>query len=110
MIKELNTVTNTKKSFDENTEFDFQDFLDVCPFDMDELRKKNRQIEICEWRQIGMTWFAIHSNYITGSAIEFERDHTTVCHAMKQIQNRKFSKTLNEKVNALLNYSENERK
>ena len=69
---------------------------------MDYLKKKNRKQEVREWRQIGMAWYAMESNSLTKTGMVFNRDHATVLHSLKRIQDRKFDRSMDEKVNLIL--------
>ena len=102
MKSELNTIKTTIATFEENTRFYFEDYLITCPFSMDYLKKKNRKQEVREWRQIGMAWYAMESNSLTKTGMVFNRDHATVLHSLKRIQDRKFDKSMDEKVNQIL--------
>ena len=102
MKSELNTIKTTIATFEENTRFYFEDYLITCPFSMDYLKKQNRKQEVREWRQIGMAWYAMESNSLTKTGMVFNRDHATVLHALKRIQDRKFDKSMEEKVNLIL--------
>jgi hypothetical protein len=108
MNYELNTIRNTKKTFPKNTRFMFEDFLISCPFSISYLREKNRKQEVMQWRQIGMAWYAIEFNSLTQAGEFFKHDHSTVVHALKCIQDRKFNPSLSEKVNTILELMENE--
>lgn len=102
MKSELTTIINTKNTFHKNTRFIMEDFLITCPFSLEYLKKKNRAQEVREWRQIGMAWYAMEYNTITKAGQFFNRDHSTVIHSLKRIQERKFDKSLEEKVNKVL--------
>jgi hypothetical protein len=102
MVSELTTITNTKKTFHKNTRFLFEDYLIACPFSIDYMRKKNRKQEVMQWRQIGMAWYALEFNSITQAGVFFNHDHSTVIHALKCIQDRKFNPCLSEKINEIL--------
>jgi len=108
MTYELNTIKNTKKTFTKNTRFMFEDFLISCPFSIEYLREKNRKTEVMQWRQVGMAWYAIEFNSLTQAGNFFKRDHSTVIHALKCIQDRKFNPTLDEKVNKIIDLIEQE--
>ena len=69
---------------------------------MDYLRNQNRKQEVREWRQIGMAWYAMESNSLTKTGMVFKRDHATVLHSLKRIQDRKFDRSMDEKVNQIL--------
>lgn len=102
MKSELNTIKTTIATFEENTRFYFEDYLITCPFSMDYLKKQNRKQEVREWRQIGMAWYAMESNSLTKTGMVFNRDHATVLHSLKRIQDRKFDRSMDEKVNQIL--------
>ena len=102
MKSELNTIKTTIATFEKKTRFYFEDYLITCPFSMDYLRNQNRKREVREWRQIGMAWYAMESNSLTKTGKIFNRDHATVLHALKRIQDRKFEKSMEEKVNQIL--------
>lgn len=102
MNYELNTIRNTKKSFPKNTRFMFEDFLISCPFSISYLREKNRKQEVMQWRQIGMAWYAIEMNSLTQAGEFFNHDHSTVVHALKCLQERKWNPSLSDKVDKLL--------
>ena len=102
MKSELNTIKTTIATFEENTRFYFEDYLITCPFSMDYLRNQNRKQEVREWRQIGMAWYAMESNSLTKTGMVFNRDHATVLHSLKRIQDRKFDRSMEEKVNQIL--------
>jgi hypothetical protein len=102
MSYELNTIRNTKKTFTKNTRFMFEDFLITCPFSISYLKEKNRKQEVMQWRQIGMAWYAIEFNSLTQAGEFFNHDHSTVVHALKCIQDRKFNPSLSDKVNKIL--------
>lgn len=106
MKSELTTIINTKNTFHKNTRFIMEDFLISCPFSLEYLKKKNRAQEVREWRQIGMAWYAMEYNTITKAGQFFNRDHSTVIHSLKRIQERKFDKSLEEKVNSVLDCME----
>lgn len=108
MTYELNTIRNTKKTFPKNTRFMFEDFLITCPFSISYLKEKNRKQEVMQWRQIGMAWYAIEYNSLTQAGEFFNHDHSTVVHALKCIQDRKFNPSLSDKVNKILELMENE--
>jgi hypothetical protein len=61
-----------------------------------------------QWRQVGMAWYAIEFNSLTQAGNFFKRDHSTVIHALKCIQDRKFNPTLDEKVNKIIDLIEQE--
>ena len=102
MKSELNTIKTTIATFEENTRFYFEDYLITCPFSMEYLKKQNRKQEVREWRQIGMAWYAMESNSLTKTGMVFNRDHATVLHSLKRIQDRKFDRSIDEKVNQIL--------
>lgn len=108
MTYELNTIRNTKKTFNKNTRFMFEDFLISCPFSIEYLRQKNRKQEVMQWRQIGMAWYAIEYNSLTQAGEFFSHDHSTVVHALKCVQDRKWNPSLSDKVNKILELMENE--
>jgi hypothetical protein len=108
MSYELNTIRNTKKTFTKNTRFMFEDFLISCPFSIEYLRQKNRKQEVMQWRQIGMAWYAMQYNSLTQAGDFFNHDHSTVVHALKCIQDRKWNPSLSDKVNNILELMENE--
>ena len=108
MNHELNTIRNTKKTFNKNTRFMFEDFLISCPFSIEYLRQKNRKQEVMQWRQIGMAWYAIEYNSLTQAGEFFNHDHSTVVHALKCVQDRKWNPSLSDKVNKILELMENE--
>lgn len=108
MTYELNTIRNTKKTFNKNTRFMFEDFLISCPFSIEYLRQKNRKQEVMQWRQIGMVWYAIEYNSLTQAGEFFNHDHSTVVHALKCVQDRKWNPSLSDKVNKILELMENE--
>lgn len=108
MTYELNTIRNTKKTFNKNTRFMFEDFLISCPFSIEYLRQKNRKQEVMQWRQIGMAWYAIEYNSLTQAGEFFNHDHSTVVHALKCVQDRKWNPSLSDKVNKILELMENE--
>jgi hypothetical protein len=65
----------------------FEDFLSVCPYTVEELRRNNRQPEILVWRYVGMTWLILEGYSLRNSARYFnKKDHATVIHAMKQVE------------------------
>lgn len=80
----------------------FEDFLITCPFSISYLKEKNRKQEVMQWRQIGMAWYAIEYNSLTQAGEFFNHDHSTVVHALKCIQDRKFNPSLSDKVNKIL--------
>lgn len=86
----------------------FEDFLISCPFSIEYLRQKNRKQEVMQWRQIGMTWYAIEYNSLTQAGEFFNHDHSTVVHALKCVQDRKWNPSLSDKVNKILELMENE--
>ena len=96
------TIINTKKTFHKNTRFIMEDFLITCPFSLEYLKRKNRAQEVREWRQIGMAWYALEYSTLTHAGKFFDRDHATVLHALKRIAERKYDKSLEEKVNKVL--------
>ena len=108
MTYELNTIRNTKKTFNKNTRFMFEDFIISCPFSIEYLRQKNRKQEVMQWRQIGMAWYAIEYNSLTQAGEFFNHDHSTVVHALKCVQDRKWNPSLSDKVNKILELMENE--
>lgn len=108
MTYELNTIRNTKKTFNKNTRFMFEDFLISCPFSIEYLRQKNRKQEVMQWRQIGMAWYAMEYNSLTQAGEFFNHDHSTVVHALKCVQDRKWNSSLSDKVNKILELMENE--
>jgi hypothetical protein len=69
---------------------------------MNYLKNQNRKREVREWRQIGMAWYAMESNSLTKTGMVFNRDHATVLHSLKRIQDRKFDRSMEEKVNLIL--------
>jgi hypothetical protein len=106
MSYELNTITNTKKSFPKNTRFSFEDFLIACPFSISYLREKNRKQEVMQWRQVGMAWYAIEFNSITQAGKFFDHNHSTVIHSLKCIKDRKWNPSLASKVNKVIDLME----
>lgn len=86
----------------------FEDFLISCPFSIEYLRQKNRKQEVMQWRQIGMAWYAIEYNSLTQAGEFFNHDHSTVVHALKCVQDRKWNPSLSDKVNKILELMENE--
>jgi hypothetical protein len=99
---EQNTIQATMATFSKNTRFYFEDFLITCPFSLEYLKKPNRMQEIREWRQIGLAWYAMEYNSLTKSGKVLNRNHATVLHALKRIQDRKFDPSLEEKVKQIL--------
>jgi hypothetical protein len=108
MSYSLNNIRNTKKTFGKNKRFLFDDFLIACPFSIEYLRQKNRKAEVMQWRQIGMSWYAMEFNSLTQAGEFFNHDHSTVIHALKCIQDRKWNPSLDEKVDKILNLIEQE--
>jgi hypothetical protein len=106
MSYELNTIRNTKKTFGKNKRFLFEDFLIACPFSIEYLRQKNRKQEVMQWRQIGMSWYAMEFNSLTEAGSFFRHNHSTVVHSLKCVQDRKWNPSLDEKVNKIVDLIE----
>ena len=106
MAHELKLTNLVKKTFPKNTRFKFEDFLIACPFSIEYLREPNRKMEVMQWRQIGMTWYAIEFNHVSEAGRFFHKDHSTVCHAMRQLLDRKYNPLLQEKIDKVLQYME----
>jgi len=106
MSYELNTIKNTKKTFGKNKRFLFEDFLIACPFSIEYLRQKNRKQEVMQWRQIGMSWYAMEYNSLTEAGSFFRHNHSTVVHSLKCVQDRKWNPSLDEKVNKIVDLIE----
>jgi len=77
-IKELRKKLN-------GYEADINEFLYVCPVDLDVLKEQNRLRELKEWRQIGMVWYALQTNSLSESARYFDRNHSTVLHSFSAV-------------------------
>lgn len=106
MSAELKLTKLVKKTFPKNTRFNFEDFLIACPFSIEYLRQKNRKTEVMQWRQIGMCWYAIEFNHVSDAGRFFNKDHSTVCHSMRQLLDRKYNPLLQEKIDKVLQYME----
>ena len=102
MSYSLETLKDTKKTFPKNTRFMFEDFLISCPFSIEYLRAKNRKQEVMQWRQIGMSWYALEYGSLSKAGEFFNYNHSTVIHSMKCVQDRKWNPTLNEKVEKII--------
>lgn len=102
------SITDTKQSFPKNTRFLFEDFLIACPFSIEYLRKKTRKREIMQWRQLGMAWLAIENMHLSKAGEFFEKDHSTVCHALKVVRlaNNGYDYLLKEKIDKIISHIE----
>lgn len=98
------TINSVRDSFPAGTEFSFDDFLQVCPFTIGELRIVTRKADIAQWRQIGMTWYAMEHLSITRAGNFFIKDRTTAHFALGCVRDRKFSPALKKKVDEVLNF------
>lgn len=97
------TINSVRDSFPAGTVFSFDDFLSACPFTMEELRVVTRKADVAQWRQIGMTWYAMEHISITKAAKFFNKDRTNAHYAMVCVRDRKFSPALKKKVDEVLN-------
>jgi Bacterial dnaA protein helix-turn-helix len=68
-------------SFHENS------FYEVTPYDSSELSSSNRKRNLVVWRSVGMVWLRLCGYSQETTAEIFNRDHTTVHHAEKQVLN-----------------------
>lgn len=96
------TINSVRDSFPAGTVFSFDDFLQACPFTIEELKVVTRKADVAQWRQIGMTWYALEHLSITKAAKFFNKDRVTAHYAMCCVRDRKFSPILNQKVNCIL--------
>jgi len=85
VIQISKTIDDVKYSFPLGTQFNFDDFILICPFTMNELKEKNRTQEIREWRQVGNTWLMLSELSITHAANFFEQNHSTIIHSSKLV-------------------------
>jgi len=100
---EQKTVRAARLSFPEGTVFSFEDFLDVCPYTMEELCQEDRKKDISEWRHIGMCWYAIINLSLVRTGLEFNKNYATVMHSVRVVTKRKNKKSIEDKVNEVLN-------
>lgn len=101
----IQSIKNAKKSFPKNTRFVFEDFLIACPFSMEYLRQVSRKSEVMQWRQLGMVWLAIENMHISKAGKFFDKNHSTVIHALKMVKqaNKGFDYVLKEKIDKIIN-------
>ena len=76
-------VYNLKQRFPNWVNFNILDFIDVCPYSMDELKTKSRYRDIMQWRQVGMVWRALETGSISDGGHYFGHDHATCIHAIR---------------------------
>jgi chromosomal replication initiation ATPase DnaA len=62
------------------------DFYNVCPYKFQGEFVKLRKQEVVMWRNVGMIWAWLGGKSLTDAGKEFHRDHTTVLHALKQLE------------------------
>ncbi len=105
MNYKIQSITDTKNSFPENTRFVFEDFLIACPFSLEYLRQASRKREVMQWRQLGMAWLAIENMHLSKAGKFFDKDHSTVIHALKVVRaaNKGFDFVLKEKIDKIMN-------
>jgi hypothetical protein len=101
----IQSITDTKNSFPKNTRFVFEDFLIACPFSLNYLKQVSRKREIMQWRQLGMVWLAIENMHLSKAGRFFDKDHSTVIHALKVVRsaNKGYDYMLKEKIDAIMN-------
>ncbi len=101
----IQSITDTKNSFPKNTRFVFEDFLIACPFSLEYLRQVSRKREVMQWRQLGMVWLAIENMHLSKAGKFFDKDHSTVIHALKVVReaNNGFDYVLKEKIDKIMN-------
>jgi len=63
------------------------DFLNVCPYSLEELSKKNKKQEIIRWRQVGIVWFCLAGKTNLKASNLFGRDPATGIHASQVVLN-----------------------
>ena len=65
--------------------FEMVDFYNVCPYKFEGEFTKLRKQEVVMWRNVGMIWSWLSGNSLQKAGKEFHRDHSTVLHALKQL-------------------------
>jgi hypothetical protein len=95
-IKEIKTVIG----FDNEN---FEDFLEACPIALSDLKDKSRKRDLVEWRSLGFLLYFDETNVGTFDkcAEIFNRDHTTVIHAFKMLQNERYVDTIRPKISEI---------
>lgn len=108
MNHKVKSVIDTKKTFPKNTRFVFEDFLIACPYSVECLRQRTRVRDIMQWRQLGMVWMALETVNLTNSGKFFDKDHSTVVHALKIVRdaNKGYDWILKEKIDKIMNHIE----
>lgn len=86
MARKETLISEVSAYFKKTSFSNFNDFLIICPFTLDDLRKKDRKQEIMQWRQIGMTCKAIETGCLSEAARFFNKDHATVIHSAKCVK------------------------
>jgi hypothetical protein len=65
--------------------FEKHDFYAACPFNVDELRSKNRKAEILAWRHVAITWHLLCGDILRVAGEALNRDHATSINSLNQV-------------------------
>jgi hypothetical protein len=66
-------------------EFTLADFYYFCPYDFNQKENQTRKREVVMWRNVGMVWAWLSGFTMENAGKLFNRDHSTVIHALGQL-------------------------
>jgi hypothetical protein len=69
------------------------------------MRQVSRKREVLQWRQLGMVWLEIEYMLLSKAGRFFDKDHSTVIHALKVVRqaNKGYDYVLKEKIDKIMN-------
>jgi hypothetical protein len=63
------------------------DFWRTCPYQPTEILMKTKWEPLASWRKVGMVWSLLSGTTMYQAATTFDRDHSTISHAAKNVLN-----------------------
>lgn len=58
--------------------FNFDDYLSVCPYNIEKLRSKNNKADIAMWRHVACAWLMLSGHNLSTAGRFLERSHCTM--------------------------------
>ncbi len=65
--------------------FNFEDFLAVCPYTVEQLRSKNNKPEIAMWRHVACVWLMLAGHSLSSGGRFIGRTHCTMKNSLEAV-------------------------
>lgn len=65
--------------------FVFDDFINACPYTLEQIQSRNKKGNITTWRHVSAVWLMLQGHTLTDTGKRMNRDHCTIRHSLKVV-------------------------